>query len=87
MITMLQVEYLSPRLTSIAFIKKGSAIASEKPIPSQLQVMSFAAGAPYEVLHTYVHSAVFPYFNSAVNAQRQTEKLGTSIGIAILFKS
>ena len=71
-----QIEYHSPRLASVALLKKGSVIGAEKPVASQVHVVTFAAGAPYEVLHTYVHNAVLPYFNSAVTAQRQTDKLG-----------
>ena len=82
-----QVEYLSPRLTSIALLKKGSAIAADKPIATQVQVISFAAGAPYNVLHTYVHTAVFPYFNSAVSAQRQTDKLGSCVVLKLITGS
>ena len=69
------IEYVSTRVASVAFVKKASSVAADKPLHTQLQIFTYS-GAPYDVLHNIINGAVTPYFNSAVIVQRQAEKLG-----------
>ena len=64
-------------------LKKGPVIEGEKSIQSQLRVISLGEGSPYETLHSYVSSAMAPYFKSFVResgkADRDGDKMATSM--------
>ena len=51
---------------SVLVIKRGMVIEENKSIPSQVRVLNFSDGSPYETLHAYISAAVAPYFKSYV---------------------
>jgi dynein heavy chain 1 len=79
----LNVHYSNSRMASIVFVKKLSVVEAEKPIAQQIRVISLSDGSPYETLHSYVSSAVAPYFKSFVResgkADRDGDKMATSM--------
>ncbi len=77
------VHFSNPRVASVVFVKKSSLVEAEKSIGAQLRVISLSDGSPYETLHSYVSSAVAPYFKSFVResgkADRDGDKMATSM--------
>ena len=71
------------RCSSVVFVKKGAVVEAEKSIGVQLRVISLSDGSPYETLHSYVSSAVAPYFKSFVResgkVDREGDKMATSM--------
>lgn len=47
---------------------------AEKSFPSQIRVMNFSEGSPYETLHAYVSNAVSPYFKSYIKETGKAER-------------
>ena len=52
------------KATGIIFIKKGSQIEIDKPLPGQMQSITLSEDSPYETLHLYLSCAVSPFFKS-----------------------
>ncbi|KAL8576163.1 hypothetical protein ACOMHN_027818 [Nucella lapillus] len=59
-----EVHFSSAKMISIVFIKRGPVVEADKAVSSQVRVMNFSDGSPYETLHAYVSNAVAPYFKS-----------------------
>jgi dynein heavy chain 1 len=78
-----QVQYSSMRRLGVALVKRGAVLEAEKPLASQLRVLTLGEGSPYETLHTYVAAAVAPYFKSFVResgkADRDGDKMASSM--------
>lgn len=61
-------------LYSIVLIKTSSVVEADKKIVSQVRVMNLNDASPYETLHSYVSSAVAPYFKSYVRETGRAER-------------
>ena len=59
---------------SMVLIKRGQLVEAEKSFPSQIRVMNFSEGSPYETLHAYVSNAVSPYFKSYIKETGKAER-------------
>ena len=70
------VQFSSPRMSSVVFVKKGGILEAEKSIGSQVRVITLSDGSPYETLHSYVSSAVAPYFKSFVRESGKVDRDG-----------
>lgn len=77
------VVFGNPRITSLAVFKRLPIIEADKSLKSQLRVMNLNDSSPYEILHSYVSSAVAPYFKSFVKetgrAERDGDKMAPSV--------
>ena len=51
---------------SIVCIQRGAVLEAGKPIVSQIQLVNFSEGSPYETLHFFVSGAMASYFKSYV---------------------
>lgn len=60
---------------SMVLIKRGAIVEAEKSFPSQIRVMNFSEGSPYETLHAYVSNAVSPFFKSYIKETGKAERL------------
>jgi dynein heavy chain 1 len=60
----LKLMFMDSSASSLAFIKRTKSLDLTKPFSSQLQILSLGNGSPLEILHSYFHHAVSPYFNS-----------------------
>ncbi|CAM9594499.1 unnamed protein product [Lampetra planeri] len=69
--------------SSLALIKRGGVLDADKPMASQLRVMTFSEDSPYETLHAFVSSAVSPFFKSYIKesgkAERDGDKMAPSV--------
>lgn len=59
---------------SVVFIKRGSQLEGDKGLASQLRIMNFSEGSPYETLHSYISNAVGPYFKSYIKETGKAER-------------
>ena len=61
-------------LYSVVFIKRAPHLDGDKGLPSQLRIMNFSDGSPYETLHAYISNAVAPYFKSYIKNTGKAER-------------
>lgn len=47
-------------------IKRGAVIEADKSIHSQMRLINFSEGSPYETLHSFISKSLAPYFKSYV---------------------
>ncbi|XP_044746185.1 dynein heavy chain, cytoplasmic isoform X2 [Coccinella septempunctata] len=78
-----EVHYTSSKMSSLVIIKRGSVIEADKSIKSQLRIINFSDGSPYEILHSYISKTVAPFFKSYVKesgrADRDGDKMAPSV--------
>lgn len=70
----LDVHYTAPKLSSVAFIKRGAIVDADKKITSQIRVINLNEGSPYETLHSYISNAMAPYFKSFVRKSGKADR-------------
>uniref|UniRef100_A0A8C5Q446 AAA+ ATPase domain-containing protein n=1 Tax=Leptobrachium leishanense TaxID=445787 RepID=A0A8C5Q446_9ANUR len=67
----------------MAFIKRTPVIDADKPISSQLRVLTLSEDSPYETLHSFISNAVAPFFKSYIResgkADRDGDKMAPSV--------
>lgn len=70
-------------MSSLVCIKRGAVIEADKSIRSQVRLMNFSEGSPYETLHSYISKTVAPFFKSYVKesgrADRDGDKMAPSV--------
>lgn len=69
-----EVVFGNPKITSIVLIKKSLYLEEDKSLHNQICEMKLNDSNPYETLHTYISSAVGPYFKSYVKETRRAER-------------
>ncbi|XP_050421392.1 dynein heavy chain, cytoplasmic isoform X3 [Adelges cooleyi] len=78
-----EVIFTNQKMTSLSFMKRGTVLEADKPIPSQVRIVQFNDGSPYETLHALVSKAITPYFKSYVKesgrADRDGDKMAPSV--------
>lgn len=62
-------------MASLVCIKRGAVIEADKSIKSQVRLMNFSEGSPYETLHSYISKTVAPYFKSYVKESGRADRL------------
>ncbi|XP_041352869.1 LOW QUALITY PROTEIN: cytoplasmic dynein 1 heavy chain 1-like [Gigantopelta aegis] len=70
------VQFISSKVASMVLVKRGPIVEADKGFPSQLRVMNFSEGSPYETLHAYVSNAMGPYFKSYIRETGKAERDG-----------
>lgn len=77
------VHFSNHRVTSLACIKRGAVIEADKSIHSQLRLINFSDGSPYETLHAFISKSFAPFFKSYVKesgrADRDGDKMAPSV--------
>ncbi|KAK6191509.1 hypothetical protein SNE40_003176 [Patella caerulea] len=71
-----EVHFSNSKMSSVVFIKRGQVVEADKSFPSQLRIMNFSEGSPYETLHAYVSNAVAPFFKSYIRETGKAERDG-----------
>lgn len=70
-------------MASLACIKRGTVIEADKSIHSQIRLINFSEGSPYETLHAFISKSLAPYFKSYVKesgrADRDGDKMAPSV--------
>uniref|UniRef100_A0A8C7FDU9 Cytoplasmic dynein 1 heavy chain 1 n=1 Tax=Oncorhynchus kisutch TaxID=8019 RepID=A0A8C7FDU9_ONCKI len=68
---------------SLAFIKRTGVIDADKPISTQVRVLTLSEDSPYETLHSFISNAVAPFFKSYIResgkADRDGDKMAPSV--------
>lgn len=62
----------------MALIKRGTIVEADKSMNSQLRVINFSEGSPYETLHAFISKTMAPYFKSYV---RETGRVDRYVNI------
>ncbi|ESP05087.1 hypothetical protein LOTGIDRAFT_151884 [Lottia gigantea] len=71
-----EVHFSNSKMSSVVLIKRGQVVEADKSFPSQLRIMNFSEGSPYETLHAYVSNAVAPFFKSYIRETGKAERDG-----------
>lgn len=61
-------------LFSLAFIKRTPVIDADKPVSSQLRVLTLSEDSPYETLHSFISNAVAPFFKSYIRESGKADR-------------
>ncbi|XP_056446392.1 cytoplasmic dynein 1 heavy chain 1 [Gadus chalcogrammus] len=68
---------------SLAFIKRAGMVDADKPISTQVRVLTLSEDSPYETLHSFISNAVAPFFKSYIResgkADRDGDKMAPSV--------
>ena len=59
---------------SLAFIKRAPVIDADKPVSSQLRVLTLSEDTPYETLHSFISNAVAPFFKSYIRESGKADR-------------
>ncbi|XP_049288218.1 dynein heavy chain, cytoplasmic isoform X3 [Anopheles funestus] len=77
------VHFTNQRMASLVCIKRGGLIEADKSIHSQVRLINFSEGSPYETLHAFISKTLAPYFKSYVKesgrADRDGDKMAPSV--------
>ena len=85
----LDLTFTNDRTRILAFVKRNPSkfsptdMRSEKQVSSQIQAIELGEGSPFDVLHSYVASALEPYFASFAQSRydfKEGEKKDVQIG-------
>ena len=78
-----EVHFTNPRYSSLVCVKRGAVVEADKTIHSQLRLINFSEGSPYETLHSFISKTLAPYFKSYVKesgrADRDGDKMAPSV--------
>ncbi|XP_021916201.1 dynein heavy chain, cytoplasmic isoform X2 [Zootermopsis nevadensis] len=78
-----EVHFTNPKMASMICVKRGAIIEADKAIHSQLRLINFSEGSPYETLHAFISKTMAPYFKSYVKesgrADRDGDKMAPSV--------
>lgn len=59
---------------SLALIKRTGIIDADKPISTQLRVLTLSEDSPYETLHSFISNAVAPFFKSYIRESGKADR-------------
>ncbi|XP_055707524.1 dynein heavy chain, cytoplasmic isoform X3 [Phlebotomus papatasi] len=71
-----EVIYSNHRMTSLVCIKRGSVVEADKTIHSQVRLINFSEGSPYETLHAFISKSLAPYFKSYIKESGRADRDG-----------
>lgn len=69
-----EVHFTSARISALVCVKRGTVIEADKSIHSQLRLLNFSEGSPYETLHSYISKAMAPFFKSYVKESGRADR-------------
>lgn len=61
-------------LCSLALIKRTGVIDADKPISTQVRVLTLSEDSPYETLHSFISNAVAPFFKSYIRESGKADR-------------
>ncbi|KAJ0063304.1 hypothetical protein NL108_015773, partial [Boleophthalmus pectinirostris] len=68
---------------ALALIKRTAVVDADKPISTQVRVLTLSEDSPYETLHSFISNAVAPFFKSYIResgkADRDGDKMAPSV--------
>lgn len=59
---------------SLALIKRTGVIDADKPISTQVRVLTLSEDSPYETLHSFISNAVAPFFKSYIRESGKADR-------------
>ncbi|XP_011314571.1 dynein heavy chain, cytoplasmic isoform X1 [Fopius arisanus] len=77
-----EINFTNPKMASLVLTKRGGVIEADKSISSQVRIVNFSDGPPYETLHA-ISKTMAPFFKSYVKetgrADRDGDKMAPSV--------
>lgn len=70
------IQFGNSRAASVVFVKQTAYLEADKHMTRQILVVTLSDKEPYQTLHSYVSSAVAPYFKSYVKETGRAERDG-----------
>lgn len=70
------IQFGNSRAASVVFVKQTPYLEADKHMSRQIRVLTLSDKEPYQTLHSYVSSAVAPYFKSYVKESGRAERDG-----------
>lgn len=70
------IRVANSRSVSVVFVKQTPVLETDKHLSKQIRVLTLDDKEPYQALHSYVSSAVTPYFKSYVKETGRAERDG-----------
>lgn len=70
------IRFGNSRAASVVFVKQTPYLEADKHMSRQIRVLTLSDKEPYQTLHSYVSSAVAPYFKSYVKETGRAERDG-----------
>lgn len=58
----------------MACIKRGTVVDAYKALNTQIRVINFSEGSPYETLHAFISKTMAPYFKSYVRETGRVDR-------------
>ncbi|XP_014219620.1 dynein heavy chain, cytoplasmic [Copidosoma floridanum] len=77
-----EIYFTSPKMASTVFTKRGVVIEADKSVHSQLRLVYFSDGSPYETLHA-ISKTMAPYFKSYVKEKGKTDRDGDKMAPSV----
>lgn len=62
---------------SLALIKRTGVIDADKPISTQVRILTLSEDSPYETLHSFISNAVAPFFKSYIRESGKADRYST----------
>lgn len=69
-----EVQFTNHRMASLAVIKRSMVVEADKSIHSQVRLINFSEGSPYETLHSFISKSLAPYFKSYVKESGRADR-------------
>lgn len=58
----------------MALIKRSTVVEADKSLNSQIRIINFSEGSPYETLHAFISKTMAPYFKSYVRETGRVDR-------------
>ncbi|OXU18532.1 hypothetical protein TSAR_006416 [Trichomalopsis sarcophagae] len=77
-----EICFTSAKMVSIVFTKRSATVEADKTIHSQLRIIFFSDGSPYETLHA-ISKTMAPYFKSYVKEKSKIDRDGDKMAPSV----
>ncbi|XP_031789302.2 dynein heavy chain, cytoplasmic isoform X5 [Nasonia vitripennis] len=77
-----EICFTSAKMVSIVFTKRSATVEADKTIHSQLRLIFFSDGSPYETLHA-ISKTMAPYFKSYVKEKSKIDRDGDKMAPSV----
>ncbi|XP_065208173.1 dynein heavy chain, cytoplasmic isoform X2 [Planococcus citri] len=77
------VHFTNPKMSSMALIKRSTVVEADKSLNSQIRIINFSEGSPYETLHAFISKTMAPYFKSYVRETGRVDRDGDKMAPSV----
>ncbi|XP_034944602.1 dynein heavy chain, cytoplasmic isoform X1 [Chelonus insularis] len=77
-----EIYFTNPKMSTLVLIKRGAVIEADKSISSQVRIVNFSDGPPYETLHA-ITKTMAPFFKSYVKETGRIDRDGDKMAPSV----